>query len=319
MTKDPNYFGLILEKCDGDLRDLLDDKDKHLSLDQKLQILVDIAVVVPFLSLFTSTCFVYLTVISTIQGMQYLYLSDNGKEVVQHRDLKAKNCLLVVQNNDKYRAKLTDFGLSESKALVKQTEEKTEWANIPPGTLTHMAPEVLLNKGFSEKSDVYSFGVLTWEVLSRADPFQGEGLMWAQFQAQVPLGKRPVPVPTDSPQELVTLMRECWDTEPFHRPTFNEIVSELKHITGLKGTASLSSDTTTISVPPSISSESPAFDLPSKGASGLSAPELSPASNTSSSEERSKQKPRLKAVGQSAGELSIEGSISANVSDHKFK
>ena len=44
MTTDQKYFGLILESCPlGDLRDLLDTGETHLSNDQKSRILMDIA------------------------------------------------------------------------------------------------------------------------------------------------------------------------------------------------------------------------------------------------------------------------------------
>ena len=158
-----------------------------------------------------------------LQGMQYLY--ENG---VQHRDLKAKNCLVVEQKSGDFHVKLADFGLSKSKKLVASfTRRSSQHA----GTVTHMAPEVLLNGSdelFCEESDVYSYGIVMWEVLSRAVPF--EGLNRAQIIAQISQNLRPSPILTDSPPEMIGLMEECWAQDTFPRPTFADIVETLSDL-----------------------------------------------------------------------------------------
>ena len=151
------------------------------------------------------------------------YLVETG---VEHRDLKASNCLVVLENAQ-YRVKLADFGLSKSKTLIMQTRGHKS-NNSHCGTVTHMAPEVLSNSENIdfEKSDVYSFGIVMFELLSLAVPF--EGLQPPQILAQVVSGIRPSPIPGDSPPELITLMQECWDAEPYERPDFESIVRELR-------------------------------------------------------------------------------------------
>ena len=148
-----------------------------------------------------------------LQGMHYLYA--NG---VQHRDLKADNCLVVEHKSGDFRVKLADFGLSKSKKLVASFTRRRPSQH--GGTVTHMAPEILLNDSdqlFYEESDVYSYGIVMWEVLSRAVPF--EGLNRAQIIAQVIAGKRP-PIPEDSPPEMIELMEKCWHDVAFVRPSF---------------------------------------------------------------------------------------------------
>jgi serine/threonine protein kinase len=41
------------------------------------------------------------------------------------------------------------------------------------GTVTHMAPEVLLQGVSSKAADVYSFGVLLWQMLTSSRPWAG--------------------------------------------------------------------------------------------------------------------------------------------------
>lgn len=43
----------------------------------------------------------------------------------------------------------------------------------PQGTLTHMAPEVLLEGIISKAADVYAFGVMLWELYTSGHAFKG--------------------------------------------------------------------------------------------------------------------------------------------------
>ena len=153
------------------------------------------------------------------------YLKDNE---VQHRDLKTSNCLVEYEDG-LFRVKIADFGLSKSKSLVSQF---TRRSSLNGGTATHMAPEVLRNDPFTEKSDVYSYAIVVWEVLTRAVPHEGQNQ--AQITAQVGAGRRPSPIPEDSPPELVALMKKCWEQEPFVRPDFARIANQLKPLLPLK-------------------------------------------------------------------------------------
>ena len=160
---------------------------------------------------------------SSLQGMEYVYGHN-----IEHRDLKAENCLIAVENGH-CRAKLTDFGLSKSKDIVTQSTGRSS-ANGAAGTATHMAPELLLTNSmtdFCQQSDVYSYGILMWEVLSRKIPF--ERMNEAQIIAHLTEGKRPTPTPEDSPDDLIKLMQECWTQSAGMRPkTFNLVLDTLK-------------------------------------------------------------------------------------------
>jgi len=83
---------------------------------------------------------------------------------------------------------------------------------------------------YTEKSDIYSFGLLLWEIAVVEPLFN---LMEPKkIAAQVLKGVRPI-IPPSCPSELSSLMTRCWDDDPHLRPTFQEIVKELRSLVNL--------------------------------------------------------------------------------------
>ncbi|NXF09775.1 ANKK1 protein, partial [Smithornis capensis] len=142
-----------------------------------------------------------------------------------HLDLKPGNILL----DGNMHVKISDFGLS--KWMEQSSRMQYIESSALRGTLSYIPPEMFLqnSKPPGIKYDVYSFGIVIWEVLMQKKPYAGANMM--AIIVKVAAGKRPgLELLSDEwpgeCQQMVDLMKRCWDQDPKQRPSFADIPVE---------------------------------------------------------------------------------------------
>ncbi|KAF9255884.1 hypothetical protein L218DRAFT_911907 [Marasmius fiardii PR-910] len=153
------------------------------------------------------------------KGMEYLH--SNG---VLHGDLKAANVLV----DDRIHCVISDFGQSEMKS------EAYRISGTPPphGTLRWQAPELM--SGLSQltvEMDVYAFAITAIEILSMGRmpwPLMDDD---AVRHFVLKDDTRPaIPQTRFSMPALQDIIRSCWATDPFKRPSFSQVARDLKQL-----------------------------------------------------------------------------------------
>ena len=106
--------------------------------------------------------------ISEQKASKIMYQISNGVQYLHefgiiHRDLKPGNIMLS-DKTEKGVVKIMDFGLSK---IVGPTEKLEDGF----GTLSFVAPEVLLRNPYNKQIDIWSLGVIMFYLISGGLPF----------------------------------------------------------------------------------------------------------------------------------------------------
>jgi serine/threonine protein kinase len=189
-----NHMNIVEEYCKGGSLDkLLSDLNINLSLEFRINVLLDIA-----------------------SAMDYLHSLENP---LINANLKSSNVLLSnrVVSDGLAKAYITDYCLSKSFC-----DEGVRWT----------APELLNDKSQqSTKSEVYSFAIIMWEMFTRKRPFYNlthDKVIEAIYRKERPgLLEIEMLVARELP-ELIELIKKCWCENANDRPTFADIIGTLR-------------------------------------------------------------------------------------------
>ncbi|MCD7446780.1 hypothetical protein HAX54_016873 [Datura stramonium] len=162
------------------------------------------------------------------QGLEYLH--HGCQPPIIHRDIKSTNILL----DDKFRAKLADFGLSR----ILPTGEGSHVTTTIAGTPGYLDPEHYRSNKLTEKSDVYSFGVVLLEMITGRNSIGKHDKIYVITWVKVMLEKRDVSkvidprllgeVDVNSARKVVELAMACVSLDPTSRPAMSLVVLILK-------------------------------------------------------------------------------------------
>jgi len=99
-----------------------------------------------------------------VDGLHYLH-----RQNIAHRDLKPANILL--QKTDNYLKTEMDFHVKIADFTFARLMEPGEYMNTILGTPLYMAPEIFLEKKYTDNSDLWSLGIITYQMLYGKLPF----------------------------------------------------------------------------------------------------------------------------------------------------
>ena len=103
--------------------------------------------------------------IQIFEAVEYLHSYKN----IIHRDLKAENFVLNIDENNNINIKLIDFGLA-----IEKPKNDIKLNEII-GTRKYQAPEMIMGYEYTEKVDEWALGVVMFSILTGYEPFRRTG------------------------------------------------------------------------------------------------------------------------------------------------
>jgi len=138
---------------------------------------------------------------------------ENG---IFHRDLKPSNILVKDLGNDKFEARLIDFGLARMTAGEQETTLFQGRSLV--GSPFYMSPDQANGTVYDARCEVYSLGCLMYELLTGHCPFQGEtALNTLYMHVNEPAPKLSDAIDETFPERLEQVVAHCLEKQPAKR------------------------------------------------------------------------------------------------------
>jgi len=159
-------------------------------------------------------------------------LAEAHENGITHRDLKPGNIMV-----DKAQSiKILDFGLvtlSDTKTNNKSDNTVTSnpFSNKIAGTISCMAPELLIGQEISHLVDIFAFGIILYELVTSEHPFAADSA--SEISAKI---LRDTPINTSDkksnvPYDLNRIISRCLNKNPMKRfQTARDICNELEEL-----------------------------------------------------------------------------------------
>ena len=134
------------------------------------------------------------------------YLHNRG---IIHRDLKPANILLKQNEDNRFNALLTDFGMAENFRI----------SNFDPrgGSHFYVSPEAIRGWKIDPRADLYSLGVALYEVATGTKPFSAETPIEVLKQHLHKIPENPTNIRKDIPFELSEIIFKLLEKNPSKR------------------------------------------------------------------------------------------------------
>ena len=139
-----------------------------------------------------------------------------------HRDIKPENVLIA----DDGRVKVADFGLAKA---VSTDTQHTATKGVLIGTVSYLAPELVVEGHADARADVYAAGVVMFELLTGTKPHEGETpiqVAYKHVHNDVPPPSSLVP---DLPAYVDALVARATSREPGLRPADASVLLHQVH------------------------------------------------------------------------------------------
>jgi serine/threonine protein kinase len=192
-----NYIIVLYYAAGGNFNNWINVNYKIFSWEKKLRILTNIA-----------------------RGLKGIH----EKQLIHH-DFHTGNILFDTPSIEENANKtyISDMGLCRKVDDINQ--------NNVYGVMPYVAPEVLRGKPYTQAADIYSFGMVMYFVATGRQPFDNCAHDYNLALDICKKGVRPELNEQEAPKSYISLMKECFNSNPNDRPSVTSLCRLLWSIT----------------------------------------------------------------------------------------